>query len=219
MADLSEQLKALACLCDSRAADEDVNGEVAAGDAWMTAAREIRALAAQPEPIALREKLRSCEEALATAERRIAELEAAQPAPADREIEQLIRERDDREGVIDKILDIALGSDRREWSSLYGYSEAIEEVEERMAAPAGEVAMPRPTDGGAVVEGFARGYLSANAAMMLVFRKARRVVAHLDDGSCDTSKMPEGMGNDLRELRAALEFLRSRRLSGAKEGG
>jgi hypothetical protein len=47
--------------------------------------REIeRALAAQPapvEPIALREKLRSCEESLAAAEKRIAELEAAQPAP------------------------------------------------------------------------------------------------------------------------------------------
>ena len=76
---------------------------------------------------------------------------AAQPAPADRENEgaelQLIRERDNCESVIDKILDLVLGSDRREWSNLYDYADAIEEVEERMAelerqpAPAGEVAM------------------------------------------------------------------------------
>jgi hypothetical protein len=60
---------------------------------------------------------------------------AAQPAHDNDEEElQAIRERDHCENVIDRILDIVLGSDRREWSSMYDYTDAIEDVEDRMAA-------------------------------------------------------------------------------------
>lgn len=58
-------------------------GAVSCGNVAECCADELeRALAAQPAPIALREKLRSCEEALAAAERRATELEAPQPATA-----------------------------------------------------------------------------------------------------------------------------------------
>lgn len=54
----------------------------------------------------------------------------------DQQLEEVMRERDERDDVIDKLLDIVLGEDRYEWSSHYGFADAIVEVEERMnAAP------------------------------------------------------------------------------------
>lgn len=55
----------------------------------------------------------------------------------------------------------------------------------------------------------------------LALNLARRVTSHLDDGACDTSKMPEGMGHDLRALRDALDAhnLGFRRLARAEGGG
>lgn len=52
----------------------------------------------------------------------------------DKQLEEVMTERDNREDVIDKLLDIVLGADRSEWSSEYGYGHAVIEVEERMHA-------------------------------------------------------------------------------------
>ena len=51
-----------------------------------------------------------------------------------RQIDQLIRERDHRDEIIDKLCDAVLGPDRYEWSSQYFFEDAVREVEERMAA-------------------------------------------------------------------------------------
>ena len=48
--------------------------------------------------------------------------------------EQAIRERDEAEEFADRVLDLVLGTDRREWSSAYGRDQALIEVEERMMA-------------------------------------------------------------------------------------
>lgn len=47
--------------------------------------------------------------------------------------DELIKERDYLEEVLDKILDLALGNDREEWSTSYDYNNAINDVEERIA--------------------------------------------------------------------------------------
>ena len=52
----------------------------------------------------------------------------------DRQIDQLIQERDHRDEIIDKLCDAVLGPDRYEWSSQYFFEDAVREVEERMAA-------------------------------------------------------------------------------------
>lgn len=64
---------------------------------------------------------------------------AAHPTPDapqadERRLLQLIDERDERQRVIDAILDLVLGDDRPEWSSAYGFAEAINDVDERMVA-------------------------------------------------------------------------------------
>jgi hypothetical protein len=46
--------------------------------------------------------------------------------------EQVMKERDECEEVIDQILDLVLGPDREEWSSAYGYADAILDVGDRM---------------------------------------------------------------------------------------
>lgn len=58
----------------------------------------------------------------------------AQPAVAqpECEIEQLIHERDHRDEIIDRLCDAVLGGDRPEWSSAYGFEEAVADVEERV---------------------------------------------------------------------------------------
>ncbi|WP_343638947.1 metallophosphoesterase family protein [Roseateles sp.] len=70
-----------------------------------------------------------------------ATLKANTPAPSDepvalteheREMDQALAERDEREEVINAILDEVLGLDRPEWSSAYGFGEAIEDVKTRM---------------------------------------------------------------------------------------
>lgn len=63
-------------------------------------------------------------------------LSASPSAPAAaqvaQEIEQLIRERDDRDEIIDRLCDAVLGEDRHEWSSAYGFDDAVADVEERI---------------------------------------------------------------------------------------
>lgn len=58
----------------------------------------------------------------------------AQQAQHDREIEEALTERDEATDFIDALLDEVLGTDRAEWSSNYGRADALEEVQERMAA-------------------------------------------------------------------------------------
>ena len=50
-------------------------------------------------------------------------------------IAQLIEERDVREDILDKVLDMVLGIDRPEWSSSYQYIDAVEDVREALAQP------------------------------------------------------------------------------------
>jgi hypothetical protein len=53
----------------------------------------------------------------------------------ERELGQLIDERDRREEIIDCLCDAVLGQGRPEWSSAYGYDDALLEVQEAMFAP------------------------------------------------------------------------------------
>lgn len=46
----------------------------------------------------------------------------------DRSETQLIQERDEREEVINALCDAVLGTDRYEWSSMYSFDDAVEEV-------------------------------------------------------------------------------------------
>lgn len=66
----------------------------------------------------------------------VAPPKAEQPAQheQDRQIDQLIQERDHRDEIIDKLCDAVLGPDRYEWSSQYFFEDAVREVEEHMAA-------------------------------------------------------------------------------------
>lgn len=63
-----------------------------------------------------------------------AEFKAQPEQEQDRQIDQLIQERDHRDEIIDKLCDAVLGPDRYEWSSQYFFEDAVREVEERMAA-------------------------------------------------------------------------------------
>lgn len=47
---------------------------------------------------------------------------------------EVISERDERDLVIDAILDLVLGNDRPEWSSIYGFHDAVNDVDEHMAS-------------------------------------------------------------------------------------
>ena len=70
----------------------------------------------------------------------------------ERELLSLIDERDRREEIIDCLCDAVLGQGRPEWSSAYGYDDALLEVQEAMfaqprAVPDGWVLVPRePTE-------------------------------------------------------------------------
>ena len=57
---------------------------------------------------------------------------APEGAKPEREIEQLIRERDQRDEIIDRLCDAVLGSERPEWSSAYGFDDAVADVEARI---------------------------------------------------------------------------------------
>ncbi len=48
----------------------------------------------------------------------------------DRSETQLIQERDEREEVINALCDAVLGTDRYEWSSMYSFDDAVEEVQQ-----------------------------------------------------------------------------------------
>jgi hypothetical protein len=64
----------------------------------------------------------------------------AQQGEQDRQLDQLLKERDHRDEIINKLCDAVLGTDRYEWSSMYFFEDAVREVEERMCAlaPQGE---------------------------------------------------------------------------------
>lgn len=63
----------------------------------------------------------------------------------EREILQLIDERDERERVIDAILDAVLGPRRPEWSSHYGFADAVRDVQECIASAPAAAAQPAAT--------------------------------------------------------------------------
>lgn len=50
----------------------------------------------------------------------------------EKELLQAIQERDAADDYIDALLDEVLGTDRQEWSSVYGHADAMEQVRERM---------------------------------------------------------------------------------------
>lgn len=52
----------------------------------------------------------------------------------DKQLEEVTTECDNREVVIDKLVDLVLGANRAEWSSEYDYSKMLIKVEERMKA-------------------------------------------------------------------------------------
>jgi len=52
----------------------------------------------------------------------------------DKQLDEVMTERDNHEDYIDKLLDIVLGAERTEWSSAYDHSDALVEVEERIHA-------------------------------------------------------------------------------------
>lgn len=58
----------------------------------------------------------------------------AQQGDLDRQLDQLLQERDHRDEIINKLCDAVLGTDRNEWSSMYFFEDAVREVEERMYA-------------------------------------------------------------------------------------
>lgn len=57
---------------------------------------------------------------------------------------EVIRERDERDRVIDAILDLVLGNDRPEWSSAYGFHDAVNDVDEHMASLAAAPTEAKP---------------------------------------------------------------------------
>lgn len=56
----------------------------------------------------------------------------AVPDSQEKALLQAIQERDAAEDYIDALLDEVLGTDRPEWSSVYGHADVIEQVRERM---------------------------------------------------------------------------------------
>ena len=52
----------------------------------------------------------------------------------DKQLEEVMTERDDRTDTIDKLLDLVQGKDRPEWSSAYDYGDALIQVEDHMHA-------------------------------------------------------------------------------------
>lgn len=52
----------------------------------------------------------------------------------DKQLDEVMRERDHREEIINQLCDAVLGPDRYEWSSMHFFEDAVREVEERMAA-------------------------------------------------------------------------------------
>lgn len=58
----------------------------------------------------------------------------AVPDALEKELLQAIQERDAADDYIDALLDEVLGTDRPEWSSVYGHAEAMEQVRETMGA-------------------------------------------------------------------------------------
>lgn len=50
----------------------------------------------------------------------------------DNVLSQVLKERDLREEIIDKLLDLVLGENRPEWSNMYDFSDALIDVECKM---------------------------------------------------------------------------------------
>ena len=52
----------------------------------------------------------------------------------DKQLDDVMRECDRRDEIINDLCDAVLGTDRHEWSSMYFFEDAVREVEERMEA-------------------------------------------------------------------------------------
>ena len=62
-----------------------------------------------------------------------APVEPKQASPwSEKDLDELITQRDHREEIIDALCDAVLGEDRDEWSSAYYFEDAVTEVQERM---------------------------------------------------------------------------------------
>lgn len=116
----------------------------------------------------------------------------ADEAKREAEVLEILKERDDRQHVIDEILTRVLGYDRPEWSSGYGYRDAIEEVEDRMA----ELTKPATPQAAQVPEGYALVPVEPTEAMLDVMHECVRIL-------CNPAKKSASIRND-REVWAAM---------------
>lgn len=127
MGDVREELNRLADVLD-----ETVGERGADRVALRNAARDLRALAAAPQP---------------------AGEDDTQADRTEREMGQLIDERDRAEDALNKVLDLVLGPERDEWSSAYNYDDAVSDVEDRMAELADTfTAPPEPAPSAPLLE-------------------------------------------------------------------
>jgi hypothetical protein len=60
----------------------------------------------------------------------------------DKQLDDVMRECDRRDEIINDLCDAVLGTDRHEWSSMYFFEDAVREVEERMEALAQQDKLP-----------------------------------------------------------------------------
>ncbi|EBR8201144.1 ead/Ea22-like family protein [Salmonella enterica subsp. enterica serovar Weltevreden] len=101
--------------------------------------------------LALRDDMRQAREQLAAAERRIAELENSET--------QLINERDAAESALADMYQAATG-ERPEWSNMFGFSDAVDVVEERLATLEANQSQTTPTGIQLITEAIgAHGYI------------------------------------------------------------
>lgn len=67
-------------------------------------------------------------------ERQVFKAQPKGTADLERQLDEVLKERDAASDYIDALLDEVLGKDRHEWTSNYGHADAMDEVRERMAA-------------------------------------------------------------------------------------
>lgn len=134
--------------------------------------REKDAIEAVALALALRDDMRQSREKLEAAERRIAETDqrnaelTARIEPMDRRIAelehsetQLINERDSAESALADMYQAATG-ERPEWSNMFGFADAVDVVEERLATLEANQSQTTPTGIQLITEAIgAHGYI------------------------------------------------------------
>ncbi|ECG1796800.1 TPA: ead/Ea22-like family protein [Salmonella enterica subsp. enterica serovar Orion] len=101
--------------------------------------------------LALRDDMRDAREKLDAAERSIAELERSET--------QLINERDSAESALADMYQAATG-ERPEWSNMFGFADAVDVVEERLATLEANQSQTTPTGVQLITEAIgAHGYI------------------------------------------------------------